>query len=277
MPRNANPGHEPKLGQEPDSVRTVMAATAPPPTPDEIELDLADAALRDSMDVQAEAFERARAARNNVPWAVWQTMDPIARKQVDDSALDQMRTNMERNQWALDANPDSIPMVEITEEQLSSLMDPGTFRAYARGQLGPQHFDNTGKPRYCVMCDPPIEVVLDGVRQKVHPDTSIISLLQVQQKRKAGFETYPKYRFLPKPTIPCEMTSELVFGLAGKPCEYKGRTQKEVIIHMQSTHPIEWQARERDEDRKARERAEERAAAREDRLIDIITEMRKVG
>lgn len=116
------------------------------------------------------------------------------------------------------------------------------------------------KASHVLMCDPPVEAVVDGKVGKYHPGVSRITVRQMSQKAAQGFTVNPRFPFLPKPQMRCEMASVPVGSMIGAPCDYAGYTDQDVDLHMKYTHPEEYRLRA---ERLARQRDERQQALME--------------
>lgn len=222
---------------------------------------------RQEVDDRFEALERAQAEQAGIPYSMWTRLTEDQRREFSNESLNQIRAALDNP--VPTRMPHQMEMVDA-----AAFKRPEEFDAYALTQLGPEHYNIRGEPVYTIMCDPPEAFQIDGETVFYHPDTSIISIKAVGQKRQRGFTARPRYPFLPKPHLRCQLDNAAVYGLAGKACDYKGRTPAEVEAHMQFGHPNEYKNLQDRVDREQRE--QEIAESREMRKA-MVTVMERLA
>lgn len=187
-------------------------------------------AQQTAFDASLEAQDAAEADRIGVDVETWRKLPEDVRERLSMAGMPVQ----------------SGKIVEVADE----LNDEGALS----GVAGKTYFDNLVRklaaeedPRhYILMCDPPVEMTINGVKRLYHPSTSKVPRRAMADRLKDGFTQFPKYPFLPPPTEACPITDAAVFGFASKPCPYKGyEGSDDVEIHMKFAHPVEFEMREK--------------------------------
>jgi hypothetical protein len=218
--------------------------------------------------------DRSEAEEVGMPYALYATLTDVQRKAVHDYASKKGAAQAER-EWGQDK---TYAPIRLTEADEGRLTDQRAFEAVKRALI-----TKSDRKSHTLLCDPPVELEIDGEVQLFHPGVSKIPhKLRDKKIEKRGFTSDPLYPFLPPPTLPCEFNAISIGTARVVGCSYLGRTEDEVDTHARRKHPQEVAARE---SREAREKAridrenhamqmEERQAALEQ--LRINNELKKV-
>lgn len=185
------------------------------------------AAEVEALDAYREDQAVRESARVGIPTAVWNQLSQEQRDAIMETEL---------------PNPvRTINDVPLLGQERIVAADAGGKAAMARliDELVPLEDHRS----YTLMCDPPRRYTIAGKTGYYHPSTSIIHRKAVPKQREKGFTLTPQYPFLPKPVLPCDMTTGALGALTAVACEYLGHTDQEVEIHMRTSHPLEFEAR----------------------------------
>ncbi len=262
----------PRATIEPTTAAATLAG--PPTAAQSIEAEEVKAVIAES-DSRMEFLERARADGAGIPYEVWvrfskETRDELATK------IPQVQRDIAQGQSAPMAmnrqQSQALPMIDI-ERYMPSLRSPDDFANHAVNLLGPDDYDIKGNPVYVPMCDPYIELVVDGHPVRYHPDVSKIPVKSIGQKQRRGFTATPAYPFIPKPDKPCPLTDAAVWGMQAKPCTYLGRDDTEVNDHMKATHPNEYRSLREVEAKADREREIGESRASRETIQQLLAEL----
>ncbi len=134
---------------------------------------------------------------------------------------------------------------DFSKGGLSTEMSEAQFASLSRSLV-----DLSDEKSHVVMCDPPIDVWIDGELKTIHPGVSRIGINARDRARKKGFTLYPRYPFMPEPTISCKIAA--LSGEIHRVCDYKGHTDRAVEDHMEDVHRTEY-ARLKQRDAASRE------------------------
>ncbi len=133
-------------------------------------------------------------------------------------------------------------LVQFKEADLARSGESGDVTEVARQAMKRDQMllPEADQRSHVILCDPPVEVVVNGELRRFHPGTSKVLRKALGAKLDAGFTLEPHHDFLPDPSHPCELSTSAVFGMMGRPCEYRGRSAQEVELHMQCSHRREY-------------------------------------